>query len=326
MLLELLENRYYYSKVREYNVNYRVDKLVRMVLPNRTDQMREKVNLYWDEALHIWRKQGQDAGTTLSVWHDGDTRLVVERVADANLCFVAPRPKNVGLPFFQGKHETADDMYKDNPFHTGVTYELAGTKNYVFHEYSLSKEHAMCGRFFIKLIQHIFKVRESSMYELNHAIPKMVNPMKLKQLFIQNFPMEEYVENGMRRLSDVDMLWNMIDLKMAMNTVGLEVGVIFYSPNYFVPSQVNPENDVNRHITRGGTYSILNFDKYFRPRYYDRYVFGVIHTQHWYFVTQQNSMIFHKDILRLIPKESVTYLSYGMEAIYLQLVSEKGNA
>jgi hypothetical protein len=287
-------------------------------------------NCKFDAKTHLWQFSNkvdelkeedvlmvQAPTYDLIVSHNADKGLLyVGSIANKNLQHI---PLNtITIPFFQNKHLEVARHLQDKRYDTGVTYQVMDLE---LNEYSLSREDSMCGRFFIQVIQSVLGLTPTSVPDLNECVKRHIDPKPIVQL-LQNRPEypSEYVRDGFKRLmNDTNMLWNPYDLKIAMNAVGLEVGVVFYSPNVKAKEPMSKEV-----MTRLGSFKVYNFDKYYRPRYYDRYVFGVIRHGHWYFCTYGGSMMFTSELLHKLPKDRTEYVSYGREQTITNLIMEKG--
>ena len=253
----------------------------------------------------------------LVVVHEASTSsMKIESVWNKNLQHIPL--SQITVKYFQNRHMDVPRNLQDDPYDTKVTYKFEKS-SVELHEYSVSMEGMMCGRHLIQVIQWLFQVPISSVDELNSCVQRHIQDHKsLGKLYAQSLS-AEYVGRGFKKFYEqIDMLWNPIDLKIAMNEVGLEVGVVFYSPNIRAGQPEQKEVIFNE-----GQFSVYNFDKYYRPCYYERYILGVIRHNHWYFLTYGGSMIFTSELLQLLPPERTNYYSYGRETILYGLISEK---
>lgn len=268
------------------------------------DQFATKYQLRWDSIQHLWNVNAE-CGKLDLVFCFQKEELKVLQVTNYNLCYVFPVEHNqLGIPFFQNKHMDVPDLLKDDPYHTGRSPEII--RGLRFDEWSMSMENSMCGRFFIQIIQHILGIQETSLAELSqlpvNACPDVEWLMQSDDFKDNNI--RDVIKEGFKRSRQPNALWSMYDLKIAMNEIGLDVGVIAYMAGIDMTF-------------------ILNFDKYYRPRHYSRYVVASIRGIHWYFLTQNGSMFFKEDIIRLL-NVKVAHVSFGVESIWYASLNEKG--
>ncbi len=261
--------------------------------------------LRWDDNQHLWNVNAECGSFDLVFCFQGQIELRVIQVNNYNLCHVFPVEHNqLGISFFQNKHMDVPDDLKDDEYNTHQPKEvIAGI---VFDEWSMSMVQNMCGRYLIQIMQNVLGIPETSVDTLSKATVDARPDFKwiMRGDDFSNGNIKNIIEIGMKRSNNEKMLWNVFDLKMAMNEIGLDVGVIAYMSSIDM------------------TY-VANFDKYYRPRYYSRYVFASIRGIHWYFFTQNGSMFFKDDIIRLLYNK-VAHASFGMETIWYRSLLEKG--
>jgi hypothetical protein len=271
-----------------------------------------EIVLSWDEQDHIWLV-GQGRGDlVVAVSEDSRNReLQVKSIMNRNLEHMMVMPgMTYDISFFKGRHKRVSRDLVDTHYSTGRTQVMQGL---TFHEWSLSKMRLRCGRYLIMVIQEVLGVKRSTVAELDVIPGQMSRDYEdLEELFLQEDG-GAYVNNirkGYMNVKKSDMLWSPYDLKMVLNHLGIEVGIVFHAPN----------------IQQGrlGKFAVYNFDKYYRPREYSRYIFGVIHSNHWYFYTLNDSMFFTKELLLLLPREHTDFFSFGREMIMWHYMTERG--
>lgn len=311
-LVELLDTKYMFSLLRDGQIKYKMDTIVRQPV---NQSLTHRAYLLWDRKNNIWIRHDEPEEKIvydIELCYADDGKMCVTGVNNPNLHRLVLEDGDVAVPFFKNKHLKVDDALKHSEYKTDKVYVIKDTP---FQEWSLSTHRQMCGRYLIQLIQSVLGTPQNTIEELDLMVSRDITDMgKLKGVFRTEPELFEIIDHGIERLKVHNMLWNMFDLKIAINAVGLELGVVFFNPN----------TNEKHALSLSGHYSVVNFDKYYRPCYYDRYVFVVIHHNHWYFLTCAGSMFFTKELLFLLPSVLTTYYSYGREAILHQLIVEKG--
>ncbi len=268
------------------------------------DRFGTRYNMRWDYIQHLWNFDAECGKFDLSICMKDQTRLKVLELNNYNLCYQHPvNDKVLGIPYFQNQHMSVPRELTDEKFYVGKTE--AFIKGLQLDVWSMSTEGSMCGRYFIQIIQTVLRVPITPIKELNTLVSRDLNQDWFSRgSDYRDENMTPIYELGFRNLRKQDMLWNVFDLKIAMNAVHLDVGVIAY-------------------MEALDTVWVVDFDRNYRPRRYPRYVVGMIEGIHWYFLTQNGSMFFTDQVLRLLPP-TTHYYSIGPEAIWAAMLREKG--